>query len=157
MPAMTSRERFLTALAHKEPDRVPIFDFIYSRPLYKEVIGRVPVYYNGEDMLSCSAKLGYDLGVMPFGGTGGFNTGDVASNHYKDEWGTTWEKKEDTWPMDGPVDYPLKERSDLSGYDWPDPKRPERLKEVGIACAWPAKTRWASSARCAGRSARPGC
>jgi uroporphyrinogen decarboxylase len=130
MADMTSLERVKTAFAHREPDKVPIFDFIYSRPLYQEVLGRVPVYYNGEDVMNCSRRIGYDLGVIPFGVTGGFNMGEEGRDLYKDEWGTTWERREDTWPMDAPVAYPLKERSDLKNYVWPDPARPERLKEV---------------------------
>lgn len=130
MPKMTSLERVKTTLNLREPDMVPIFDFIYSRPLYKEVLGRIPDYYNGEDIMKCGAGIGYDIGVIPFGGMGGFNMGVEGRNLYKDEWGTTWERRQDTWPMDAPVDYPLKEKEDLKNYVWPDPMQKERLKEV---------------------------
>lgn len=133
MATMTSLERVLTTLSLREPDRVPIFDFIYSRPLYREVIGRVPAYYNGEDVMTCSSRIGYDLGVLPFGGFGGFLDFDVGSNSYTDEWGTRFEKKEDTWPVDAPIDFPIKDRGDLKNYSWPDPNKKERLKEVNAA------------------------
>lgn len=133
MTTMTSLERVLCALSGKEPDTVPIFDFNYSRPLYQEILGHIPAYYNGEDVMNCSAQIGYDLAVIPFGGFGGIMNYEVGSNVYTDEWGTRFEKKEDTWPVDAPMDYPLKERSDLKNYSWPDPMRKERLKEVEIA------------------------
>ena len=130
---MTSIERVLTTLHHSEPDRVPIFDFIYSRPLYKEIIGRVPSYYNAEDVMTVSYRIGYDLAVIPFGGVGGFLNYDVHTNIYTDEWGTRFEKKEDTWPVDAPIDFPIKDRSDLKNYSWPDPNNKERLREVKTA------------------------
>ena len=93
---MTSRERVLCALSNQEPDYVPIFDFLYSRPLYKEVLGTIPGHYEAEAVMKCSQKLGYDLGVIPFGGFSGIQDFDAEGNIYIDEWGTTFEKKEST-------------------------------------------------------------
>ena len=100
MADMSSIERVKTTLSLREPDRVPIFDFNYSRPLYQEVLGRVPEYFNGRDIMACAAKIGYDLSVIPFGGMGGFNMGVEGRDMYKDEWGTTWERRKDSWPME---------------------------------------------------------
>lgn len=133
MDTMTSRERVLCALKGGEPDTVPIFDFIYSRVLYKEVNGRIPSHYCAEDVMECSARIGYDLGVIPFGGFGGLSDHQGGGNTYTDEWGTRFEKREDTWPVDAPVDFPLKDRSDLKNYSWPDPTRPERTAEARTA------------------------
>lgn len=130
MQKQTSKERVLTTLSRQEPDRVPIFDFIYSRPLYKEVVGHIPEYYNAEDILTCSARIGYDLAVIPFGGVAGLDDHAVESPEYSDEWGTRYIAKEETWPTGGPVGFPIRNREDYKNYRWPDPKKAERLKEV---------------------------
>lgn len=134
MSEMSPRERVLCAFSGKEPDRVPIFDFLYSRKLYKEVIGRVPEYYNGEDATRCAAKIGYDFVVVPLGGIGGIRNYAESSNVYQDEWGTTYQQSpEVSWPADAPIRFPLKERSDWTDYRVPDPSAPARLAEVRSA------------------------
>ena len=39
---MTRKERFLTALKVQQPDRVPLFDFLFQEPLYEALIGHRP-------------------------------------------------------------------------------------------------------------------
>ena len=132
--AMTSKERVMCALKAGQPDMVPIFDFIYSRKLYKEVLGRVPTYYNGEDALECAAKIGYDLGAIPLGGFGGVRSYDEAQSVYQDEWGTTYKQDDKySWPADAPVEFPIQTREDWKNYTIPDPHKPERLNEIKAA------------------------
>ena len=128
---MTSRERFLTTMQRKEPDTVPILDFLYSRPLFKDVLGYVPDSYDAESVMNLAVKIGYDAMVIPFGGQSGFNTS--TEQHYQDEWGTTYEKQEETWPTDGPVDFPIKSREDMKNYVWPDVNAPGRVDGVKTA------------------------
>lgn len=47
-----------------------------------------------------------------------------------DEWGTTYRKTASSWPLDAPIDYPIRSRSDLARYRSPDPSLPGRLSEV---------------------------
>ena len=54
---MTPRERFLAALDLKQPDRVPMFDFLFQQPLYEALIGRRPENYNGRDAIACANAL----------------------------------------------------------------------------------------------------
>lgn len=134
MEKMTSKERVLTTLNHKEPDRVPIHKFIYSRKLDKEVIGRVPEYYNSEDVFDCAHALGLDVGIMPIGGFSGIRTDSREEKEYQDKWHITFRKDEGTsWPGDAPVDYPLKNKEDWKNYQIPDIYKPGRLKEIDIA------------------------
>jgi uroporphyrinogen decarboxylase len=128
---MTPRQRILTVLGHGQPDRVPIFDFIYSKRLFKEVIGRVPETYDAEDVLECSRRIGYDMAPVPFGGVAGFVI--PGSDTYKDEWGTTYRKDPHSWPINAPVAFPLETRSDWKNYKVPDPTEPARLNQVKIA------------------------
>ena len=134
MAKMSPRERVLCAFDGKEPDRVPIFDFIYSRKLYQEVIGRVPEYYNGEDATRCAAQIGYDFVVVPLGGVGGLRNYAESADVYQDEWGTTYQQDaEVSWPADAPIAYPLTGRDDWKDYRAPDPSLPSRLNEVKSA------------------------
>jgi uroporphyrinogen decarboxylase len=130
---MKPKERLICSLNLKEPDRVPIFEFIYSRPLYKEVLGRVPENYNAEDAMLCSVKMGYDMCFIPFGGQSGFQASNVSSGLYKDEWQTTYKKDKRSWPTDGPVDYPIKDRNDWINYIMPDHSLPSRTDGIRTA------------------------
>lgn len=126
---MTSKERVFHAFAHEEPDRVPITEFVYSRKLYKEVLGYAPPYYRGEEVLRCAKAMEYDLAVIPFGGFGGFSA-ENSSNKYQDEWGTLYQHEETTWPVDAPVGFSIATPEDLRNFTRPDPKLPQRLKEI---------------------------
>ena len=50
---------------------------------------------------------------MPFGGYNGFQPRYIAENTYIDEWGTTYQHNESAWPIDAPIDYPIKSHDDL--------------------------------------------
>lgn len=54
-------------------------------------------------------------------------------NVYQDEWGTTYQKDAASWPIDAPIDYPIRSRADLSGYRPPDPTLPGRDTEIRAA------------------------
>jgi uroporphyrinogen decarboxylase len=128
---MKSRERVISAFNHIEPDTVPIMEFIYSRPFYKEVLGYAPETYNAEDIMLCAGKIGYDAVVIPFGGVGGFS--DNKENTYADEWGTVYQKDASAWPSDAPVGFPVKDAEDLKNYTMPDPNLEKRLEGVKTA------------------------
>ena len=141
---MLPKERVLCAFNNGVPDRVPIFDFLYSRKLYQEVIGITPEYYNSEDVMNCSHKIGYDLMVMPYGGVGGILNYAESSNLYQDEWGTTYKKDTQfAWPADAPIEFPLKDRSDWKNYTMPDPTLPTRLNEIKTAVKMAKETKLA--------------
>lgn len=76
---MTSRERVMTALAHREPDRTPIFEYVLQPPMADAILGRAYVYGNrlselieatgwecalrshARDMVELAQSLGHDL------------------------------------------------------------------------------------------------
>jgi uroporphyrinogen decarboxylase len=139
---MTPKERVLCTLKIKEPDCVPIFDFIYSKKIYKHVLGKVPEYYNAEDVMNCSYKIGYDLMVIPMGGFGGIRNFNTDENVYNDEWGTTYKKETGvSWPSDAPVAFPLKDRNDWVNYRVPDPLIDSRFKEIKVAVKMARETK----------------
>ena len=126
--SVTSRDRFLCALNGGKPDRVPIFDFLFSQSIFEQTIGRKPEAYNARDAVECTQAMGLDGVWVPFGGFSGHKPRFLTENVYVDEWGTTY-KKDLTiaWPIDAPIDYPIKSRVDLEAYAPPDPTAPGRL------------------------------
>ena len=69
-----AKDRFLTAVHGKQPDRVPLFDFLFQQPLYEALIGRRPGTYNARDAVACALALDHDAVWLPFGGFNGFQT-----------------------------------------------------------------------------------
>jgi len=134
---MNRRDRFLTALKLQKPDRVPLFDFLFQQPLYEALIGHKPESYNGEDAVKCALALDHDGVWLPFGGFSGFQPKYLSHNVYQDEWGTTYQKEASSWPIDAPIDYPIKRREDLKGYTSPDPTLPGRTAEILTAASMP--------------------
>ena len=143
---MTSRERVMTALGHREPDRVPI-DFggllasinIYT---YDALLREVGVPAGGDEVVSrewsnvpkpaeeLMRKWGVDFRRVWLGGPERFTpVVDEAEGTMKDEWGLTWKR---IGKYNEFVNPPLAgaEISDLMRYSFPDPTDPGRYKGV---------------------------
>ena len=127
---MNRQERFLAALRHELPDRVPMFDFLFQQPLYAALIGHAPEGYNGADAVRCALALDHDGVWLPFGGFTGYQPRYLSENVYQDEWGTTFQKNFASWPIDAPVDFPIKSRQDLKRYHPPDPTLAGRNADI---------------------------
>jgi uroporphyrinogen decarboxylase len=134
---MKRKERFLAALDHKPVDRVPMFDFLFQKPMYRALIGREPDSYNARDAIECALALDMDGVWLPFGGFNGYQPKYVSNDVYVDEWGTTYQKSSSSWPIDAPVDYPIKSKVDLLNYKLPDPTLPGRDTELRIGMGMP--------------------
>lgn len=130
---MKRRERFLAAVRGEQPDRVPLFDFLFQQPLYGALIGHEPEGYNGPDAVECALALDHDGVWLPFGGFSGYQPKYLAEDVYQDEWGTTYRKTPSSWPIDAPIDYPIATRDDLARYCPPDPTLPGRTSEIVVA------------------------
>jgi uroporphyrinogen decarboxylase len=130
---MTRRERLLAALKMEQPDRVPMFDFLFQQPMYEELIGHKPGVYNAIDALKCALALEHDGVWLPFGGFSGFEPKFLDEKTYIDEWGTTYQRDDASWPIDAPVDYPIKSPENLRAYHPPDPTLPGRDEQIVIA------------------------
>jgi len=129
---MTRKERFLTAVKAQQPDRVPLFDFLFQKPMYEDLIGHQPEAYNTNDAVACALALNHDSVWLPFGGFNGFQPEFLDENTYIDEWGTTYRHNEAAWPIDAPIDYPIKSRDDLSKYVSPDPTLAGRTSAIDL-------------------------
>lgn len=133
MADMARCERFLAAVRGEQPDRVPLFDFLFQQPMYGELIGRIPEGYNGRDAVECAVALGHDGVWLPFGGFSGYKPETLGDGVYRDEWGTTYKKEASSWPIDAPIEYPIRSRADLAGYRAPDPTLAGRAAEIRAA------------------------
>lgn len=65
---MKSRERFVTALKCRIPDRVPVYDFIGSRRLQKQLLGYATDLYEPETQAKLAHLLGFDGFLVFLGG-----------------------------------------------------------------------------------------
>ncbi|MBT3318577.1 MAG: hypothetical protein HN389_02270 [Clostridia bacterium] len=137
---MTGKERLRCTMRHEQPDRVPIFEFLYSRPFYKEVLGFVPKVFGAETIVACSQKVGYDLVFIPMGGVSGFNAKEDSGEIYTDEWGITYKKDPATWPIDATIKYPMQSGADWESYTIPDPHIPSRYDGIKTALAMCAQS-----------------
>lgn len=127
---MNGRERFLMAMEHKQPDRIPLFDFLFQQDLFKEVLGHRPEVYNAEDAVRCSFKMGMDSVWIPCDGFAGYAPKMLEGNSYEDEWGTVYKKTLSSWPIDPPVDFPISNWEDFNNWKCPDPDDPHRISSV---------------------------
>jgi len=126
---MKPRERFLTALNGRIPDRVPIHEHLFSRRLLQEQLGYTSVLYDGEAQVKLATKLGIDAIWTPINGFCGIEDVPHEENEiYKDEWGVTYKKN--GWPIISQIDTPIKTREDWEKYELPKVNIPDRLKIV---------------------------
>lgn len=126
---MKPRERFVAALNCKIPDRVPVFDFLFSPRLQEELLGYKTELYDGAAQVKLSSKLGLDGVWVPIGGFCGLEEQPHKEDaKYKDEWGITYVKK--GWPIMIQVDVPIKTREDWKNYTLPNPQAPHRTKII---------------------------
>jgi uroporphyrinogen decarboxylase len=136
---MTSRERVLTALRHREPDRVPIdlggsatgieteaYDNLKKKiGLDGKTVAFVRDHVEVEE--SVLERFGVDTRYVRVKPPKGFQP-IIENNSYVDMWGTRWAKPPSSlyWDM---VEYPIKEPTldALKKYPWPDPDDPGRV------------------------------
>jgi len=131
---MTPKQRFLTALDLKQPDRVPTFDFLFSLNLYEHVLGRKPESYNAEDAIALAEALRLDGVHIGTGAAETFTEIKPAPDTIIGEWGTS--QKIDSsisWPTGGPFAYPVRNRSDWKNYEIPDPYAKGRIDPIKTA------------------------
>jgi uroporphyrinogen decarboxylase len=127
--SMKPRARFVTALNHGTPDRVPVYDFLFSRRLMKEQLGYVTELHDGATQVKLAAKLGLDGIFIPINGYCGFEEeAHPEGSRYVDEWGVTYIKN--GWPVMVQVDVPIKKRSDWENYRMPDPRARHRANMI---------------------------
>ena len=143
---MTPRQRVLTALDHREPDRVPIdlgscgptgiHTWAYKRLLKVLGLEEAIKIWDVVGQLAAPSEtvlelVGADVRGVRVGG-GSYTPEMLSKTELVDQWGTTWRR-----PQGGNsfhiADYPLRHatRRDLAQYPWPDGTSPRLV--AGLA------------------------
>lgn len=113
---MNSYERVMTALELKEPDRVPILEWVISSNVIKAICPHANDQADFEEIM--------DLDVVCTAAQ--FNK--VSENRdgtYTDEWGVIFKSGPEV--VDHPLKGPIRTKDDLRKYVPPDPNAPHRL------------------------------
>jgi uroporphyrinogen decarboxylase len=141
---MTRRERVQTALAHEQPDRVPLemsFTPEFAVRLRDHLFGESGGYHNphgGGNDYALEHALDLDLLLTSVGWANSYYAGEVynpGADHYTDEWGIGWKNVPyDTRFGSGFYtefcDPPLADDDAIDSYQAPDPARPELYTAV---------------------------
>lgn len=126
-----SKERFLKALYLEEPDRVPLFDFIFNPDIFREVLGHFPPI-GAKDQVNCTRKMGLD-GLWLSGDAPeefSLKTGEEKGSFY-DEWGQKClATTEEHWPIPYIAGHPLENIDRLDEYEPPDPHAEGRTRTI---------------------------
>ncbi|MEW6410134.1 MAG: uroporphyrinogen decarboxylase family protein [Nitrospirota bacterium] len=121
---MKPRERFLMALNHKEPDRVP-----QLIRWGKEIGERLSQIFgvSGEDL---GPRIGNDAIVCQVGINAlmEMSVGDLVEGEtFTSEWGVVYQRQSG---FNNPIKHPLENKENLDTYQWPNPNDPRRLNEI---------------------------
>ncbi|HDL89937.1 MAG TPA: hypothetical protein ENG14_03435 [Thermodesulforhabdus norvegica] len=142
MESMTSRERILAALSHKEPDRVPIdlggttasTIVVDAYENIKKHLGlkhenklrafRAQTVIPDDTVLDL---LGVDTRPLLLNDFPNTNSDKAQKNSFVDPWGTTWEKSPDGHyiNVNGPFQNSDPNIELLESYKWPNPDDPK--------------------------------
>ncbi len=131
---MTGRERFLAALARRQPDRVPVWELIVNEPTLSAFGARdADTFAEAADLDAVTVFESMPRTALPPEEAAAFRLrgGAAASGNLalaRDEWGIVWGTAADgeSYPLAGPVD----SRAALAAYRPPDPAAPWRLDPV---------------------------
>ena len=135
---MTHRERILTALGHRVPDRCPLYASFTPEfaVRLREALGvRLGSHHNphgGGNTYQLERTLDFDMLLTSVGWANGYyanETYNPGQSSYTDEWGITWKNTPYATRFgDGfyteMVGCPLADDARIAGYRAPDPDRP---------------------------------
>ncbi len=117
---MNSRERVLTALAGRRPDRIPMFEWLVDARIREALCA-------GGDYLDFVEAAGLDAVVVYADERQGGNV----SGTYKDSWGVLYRSTAEEYPV--AVGHPFCGPEDLRGFHAPDPGADWRFRSLDQA------------------------
>jgi uroporphyrinogen decarboxylase len=129
---MKPRERVVTALHCRTPDRVPVVEYLFSPKLQQALLGHTTPLYDGPSQLALAHQLGLDGMWIPINGFCGVEEEvHPMGACYQDEWGVTYLKH--GWPIMVQTNTPIKSRADWSRYTMPKARTPHRTAMLSAA------------------------
>lgn len=126
-----SKDRFMKTLYLEEPDRIPLFDFIFNPNIFREVLGHFPPMGAG-DWVECTRKMHLDALWLAGDAPKNFRLiPDEEEGSFYDEWGQKCiAKTEEHWPIPYIAGHPLEDINKLDTYEPPDPHAEGRTKTI---------------------------
>jgi uroporphyrinogen decarboxylase len=112
---MSPRQRFLTALGCRQPDRVPVWDWVNNPALYQAELRQHPGFYDGRLAVRLSRALGLDAAWVPAEGFLGLPSSRWRwpdEGRFIDEWGIEYRIEAGSWPLAFPARHPVGSRPD---------------------------------------------
>ena len=141
---MTSRERVILSLNHKEPDMVPIdLGSSHVTGIHIDAYEKLKNYLGIKDMIfkslinykvlqKLTKMFSKSLILIPVPSFLAFEKDcrKMTRNGFYDEWGVTWVRKKDGGLYFELADHPFKnaEIKDIENFDWPSPDDPFRIE-----------------------------
>jgi len=122
-----SKDRVFAAIDLEEPDRVPLFDFIYENRSFENILGESVAVVTPDVYVRGYRALGLDLMVV---GTDGPEKKRVSPGVLQDEWGIMYRETPDLIALPWFLEGPIKSPEGLDGYQMPDPEAPGRLRTI---------------------------
>ncbi|HZQ09832.1 MAG TPA: uroporphyrinogen decarboxylase family protein [Anaerolineae bacterium] len=126
---MNSRERILSTLQLKEPDRVPVFDSLFKKEWYEEFLGHRPDFYDTVDCTELAAILGMDATLLTYDGYPGVAS-KAEPERYESEWGVIYQRTDMGWPGDHSMEFKFNTPAALDQFRPPDPNAPWRMDRI---------------------------
>ncbi len=100
--ALSGRERIREAMAHKEADRVPVFDVVNNPSVYRELLGAENTFSDGPSAVRLARELGLDAVMVPAGCYTGLIKKEnewVSKDTFRDRFGALHRVMESSWPL----------------------------------------------------------
>jgi len=127
---MTGRERILKTIRGEIPDRVPMFDFLFQRDIFKHVLGKRAEEYDLLEVIDASRKLDLDMAFGTVSVPVGYEVKRLSDTQYIDEWGTTYQTDDASWPVDAPIAFPITDYESFKKYKFPNPTDNGRFRNI---------------------------
>lgn len=122
---MNSLDRVGKTLDHEEPDRVPLFDFLYNHISLRKFVTGGTITPNR--IMKVWLGLGFDIAVVGFNAPKGYRERRVSDSVYLNEWGVMNRLGEGmSWYLDGT----LKNREAVEDFTPPDPSAEGRMTNI---------------------------
>jgi uroporphyrinogen decarboxylase len=138
------RERLLTSLQHKEPDRIPLDLGAMMTTIEAEAYEKLKLHLGIDTETKTFMRdhvvpderilklLGVDTRYVRMNPSKAHKAPEDTGDSYMDEWGIVWGKPESSLYYD-PIDHPLgnvQSIGDLDNYTFPNPYKPKKVEGV---------------------------
>ncbi len=116
---MNSKERVLTALKRREPDRLPTFEWDIDKSV-------IHALCPGGSSFDFVKSMGLDAVVV----SPNYQLAKIGKNLYRDEWGVVRKKGHESYLIPLEDKAPIRTRADFFRYKPPDPITPNRFDNL---------------------------